>query len=105
MIEGHSSSSAPVKEARRLPTEPRYASRPMTAPGREPELIVHEEPDGDAAQRGAGLKSIVSGAILIAIGFAFGGSVFLGNPGPLDWFFDGLGTFWVCKGIYQAVTA
>jgi hypothetical protein len=70
-----------------------------------PELVIHEEQGFDAEQRATGIKSVVSGAILIAIGFAFGGSVFLGNPGPLDWFFDGLGTFWVCKGLYQAVTA
>ena len=104
-MDGPNFSSTPTQTGRRLPTEPRCASRPMTAPNRLPEVVVHGEQGRDVEQRAAGIKSIVSGGILIAIGFAFGGSVFLGNPGPLDWLFDVLGTFWVCKGIYQAVTA
>ena len=71
----------------------------------QPELVVREEGGTNVEQRAKGLKNIVSGAVLIGIGFAFGGSVYLGNPGMLDWFFDGLGTFWVCKGLYEAITA
>ena len=70
-----------------------------------PELVVREEGGTNVEQRAKGVKNIVSGAVLIGIGFAFGGSVYLGNPGMLDWVFDGLGTFWVCKGLYEAVTA
>ena len=71
----------------------------------QPELVIREEGSVDAEKRAAGIKNIVSGAVLIGIGFAFGGSVFLGNPGLLDWVCDGLGSFWVCKGAYEAITA
>ena len=50
-----------------------------------------------------GLKDIIAGVVLIGIGFLFGGSVFLGNPGLLDYIFDGLGVFWIAKGIYRMV--
>ncbi|MGD2096862.1 MAG: hypothetical protein PVG35_04730 [Desulfobacterales bacterium] len=52
---------------------------------------------------GSGVRDIISGVVLIGIGFLFGGSVFLGNPGVLDYFFDGLGLFWIGKGIYRLV--
>lgn len=45
------------------------------------------------------MRDIVSGAILIGIGFALGGSVFLGDFSPLNFFFDGLGTFFIIKGL------
>ncbi len=48
-----------------------------------------------------GIGDIIAGVALIAIGFTFGGSVFLGNPGLLDYFFDGLGIFWIGLGIYK----
>ncbi len=52
--------------------------------------IVHER-----------MKSIIAGVVLIGIGFAIGDSIFLGNFGILSLFFDGLGFFWIGKGIYQ----
>ncbi|MGD9283948.1 MAG: hypothetical protein PVG68_09805, partial [Desulfobacterales bacterium] len=52
---------------------------------------------------GSGVGDIIAGVVLIGIGFLFGGSVFLGNPGPLDYIFDGLGLFWIGKGIYRLV--
>jgi len=52
-----------------------------------------------------GVRDLVGGAVLIGIGFLFGGSVFLGNPTVLDWVFDGLGTFWFAKGVYYLATA
>lgn len=52
---------------------------------------------------GSGVGDIIAGVVLIGIGFLFGGSVFLGNPGLLDYFFDGLGLFWIGKGIYRLV--
>jgi len=55
------------------------------------------------AKSGSGVGDIITGVVLIGIGFLFGGSVFLGNPGLLDYFFDGLGLFWVGKGIYRMV--
>ena len=50
-----------------------------------------------------GVGDIIAGVVMIGIGFTFGGSVFLGNPGPLDYFFDGLGIFWIGLGIYKMV--
>ena len=50
-----------------------------------------------------GVGDLISGVVIIAIGFTFGGSVFLGNPGVLDYFFDGLGVFWIGLGIYKMV--
>ncbi|MDH3593162.1 MAG: hypothetical protein OER88_14850 [Planctomycetota bacterium] len=64
-----------------------------------------EQPMVDGAQRGQGLKDLAGGAVLIAIGFAYGGSVFLGTADVIDWVFDGLGTFWVLKGLYLTFTA
>ncbi|MHC4409500.1 MAG: hypothetical protein ACYS0E_03880 [Planctomycetota bacterium] len=76
-------------------------ARPMHE---QPELVVHE--DGtDTEQRSTGVRDIVGGLVLIGIGFMWGSSVYLGNPTALDWFFDGLGTFWLCKGLYNLFTA
>jgi len=50
-----------------------------------------------------GLGDIISGVVLIGIGFAFGGSVFMGDATWLDYFFDCLGVFWIGKGIYKMV--
>ncbi len=47
------------------------------------------------------MKSIIAGVILIGIGLAIGDSIFLGNFGLLSLFFDGLGFFWIGKGIFQ----
>jgi hypothetical protein len=50
-----------------------------------------------------GVGDLISGVVIIAIGFTFGGSVFLGNPGVLDYFFDGLGFFGIGLGIFKMV--
>jgi hypothetical protein len=44
------------------------------------------------------VQDIITGIVLIGIGFAFGGSVFLGNFDLFNIFFDGLGTFFIIKG-------
>ena len=44
------------------------------------------------------MREIVSGVVLIGIGFALGGSVFLGNFDPFNILFDGLGTFFIING-------
>jgi hypothetical protein len=64
-----------------------------------------QEGDAEVSQnsKNAGFKDIVSGVLIIGIGFFFGGSVFLGNPGILDYFFDGLGVFWIAKGLYRMI--
>lgn len=45
------------------------------------------------------MRDIVAGAVLIGIGFAFGGSIFLGDFSLINVFFDGLGTFFIIKGL------
>ncbi len=45
------------------------------------------------------MRDIITGAILIGIGLAFGGSVFLGDFSLFNLFFDGLGTFFIVKGL------
>ncbi len=50
-----------------------------------------------------GIGDIIAGIVIIGIGFSYGGSVFFGNPGPLDYFFDGLGVFWIGRGIFKLV--
>ena len=45
------------------------------------------------------MRDIISGAVLIGIGFLFGGSVFQGDFSLPSLFFDGLGTFWIVKGL------
>ena len=70
------------------------------------EIQTAHEPEiqGQAATKsGSGVGDIIAGVVLIGIGFLFGGSVFLGNPGLLDYVFDGLGVFWIGKGIYRLV--
>ena len=54
-------------------------------------------------KEGSGIGDIIAGVVLIGIGFLFGGSIFLGNPTTLDYLFDGLGLFWIGKGIYRLV--
>ena len=50
-----------------------------------------------------GIGDIISGVVLIGIGFVVGGSVFMGDATWLDYFFDGLGLFWIGRGIYKMV--
>jgi len=49
------------------------------------------------------LGDMIGGGVLIGIGLTFGGSIFLGNPGPLDYFFDCFGIFWIGRGLYKLV--
>lgn len=44
------------------------------------------------------MRDIVAGLVLIAIGLAFGGSVFMGDFSLTSIFFDGLGLFFIIKG-------
>jgi hypothetical protein len=50
----------------------------------EADIQEHSEPKAKS-----GVGDIIAGVVLIGIGLAFGGSVFTGNPGLLDYFFDG----------------
>jgi hypothetical protein len=62
---------------------------------------LDESSSGEKSYKGIG--DIIAGIVIIAIGFSYGGSVFLGNPGLFDYFFDGLGVFWIGRGIFKLV--
>jgi hypothetical protein len=47
------------------------------------------------------LRDLVSGIVLIGIGFLFGGSVFLGDFTVWSIFFDGLGVFLIVRGVVK----
>lgn len=49
------------------------------------------------------MGNIIGGVVLIGIGLAIGESIFLGQITLLSVFFDGLGVFWIGKGIYGMV--
>ena len=53
---------------------------------------------------GRGIGDIIAGVVLIGIGLIWGGSIFLGTADALDIFFDGLGIFWIVKGIYKMIS-
>ena len=57
-----------------------------------------------ADRRKTGIRDIFGGLVLIAIGFAYGGSIFMGTADVIDWAFDIVGTFWVVKGLYLLFT-
>ena len=44
------------------------------------------------------MQDIFWGAVIIGIGLAMGGSVFLGDFDPVSIFFDALGVFFIAKG-------
>ena len=50
---------------------------------------------------GGNMRDLITGAVLIGIGFAFGGSVFLGDFSLLNIIFDGLGVFFIVRGLIQ----
>lgn len=50
-----------------------------------------------------GLGDIISGVVLIGIGFVVGGSVLMGDATWLDYCLDGLGVFWIGRGIFKMV--
>lgn len=45
------------------------------------------------------MGNIIAGLVLIGIGLAMGGSVFRGDFSLTSLFFDGLGLFWIGKGL------
>ncbi len=51
-----------------------------------------------------GLWFFAIGSAIVGIGLLNGGSVFLGNLQALDLLFDGLGSFWILRGIFLLVT-
>jgi len=47
------------------------------------------------------MRDILTGAILIGVGFVFGGSVFMGDFSLINIIFDGLGVFFIVKGLLK----
>ena len=45
------------------------------------------------------MQDIFWGLVIIGVGFAVGGSIFMGNFSLINFFFDGLGVFWIGKGV------
>jgi hypothetical protein len=62
--------------------------------------LIREGKAARQGRNGTAMKSIIAGVVLIGIGFSLGDSIFLGNFGVLSFVFDGLGLFWIGKGIY-----
>ena len=51
------------------------------------------------------MKSILVGAVIIAIGLVRGDSVFRGDFTALPIFFDALGVFWIIRGLVSIYRA
>ncbi len=49
------------------------------------------------------MRDIFWGVLIIGIGLYFGASIFLGDFSLLSCFFDGLGLFWIGKGVVGMV--
>lgn len=47
--------------------------------------------------------NIIAGLVLIGIGLAMGGSIFRGDFSLVSIFFDGLGIFWIARGVLGMV--
>jgi len=88
---------------RDLQDRPATVQRPAPRAERVPPLAAPAQPDA-SPRRAQGVRDLIGGAVLIGIGLAMGGSVFTGDPTILDWVFDGLGTFWIVKGLYYLFT-
>jgi hypothetical protein len=68
-----------------------------------PSSTMEDSKEPSENKIGRGIGDIVAGVVLIGIGLVWGGSIFLGTADVLDVFFDGLGLFWIVKGIYKMV--
>jgi hypothetical protein len=51
------------------------------------------------------VSNIFWGVLIIIIGLVSGNSLFLGEVGIVSVFFDGLGLFWIGRGVYQLMQA
>ncbi len=73
------------------------------AQGHSVESVKESPSQGKSKGLPPGIGDIIGGAVLICIGLAMGGSVFTGDADIVDWFFDILGTFWICRGVYRMI--
>jgi len=77
----------------------------LERPGPPAPRSAPRTPNPEELRKRQGLRDLVGGSVLICIGFLFGSSIFMGNATKFDWVFDGLGVFWIAKGIYLLATA
>ncbi|MBS2033930.1 hypothetical protein JST97_03030 [bacterium] len=47
------------------------------------------------------MRNITTGGLILLYGFLNGGSIFLGNPSPVDWAFDSAGIGLVLFGAWK----
>jgi hypothetical protein len=52
----------------------------------------------------AGVRDVIAGAVLLAIGVVTGATSLDGGADGIDYVFDALGTFWIVWGIYRLVS-
>jgi hypothetical protein len=104
--------STPLVDQAASPQAQPYSNEPVMEIGETtlPKDFHHSASQSEAEQEttekkiGRGFGDIVAGVVLIGIGLVWGGSIFLGNADALDVFFDVLGIFWICKGIYKMIS-
>ena len=112
--EGEAASGLPLEKAASPATEvqalkqsvppPVPSPAPLAATEDTTERDVTQSDDTSSGKKSyKGIGDIIAGVVIIGIGLSYGGSVFLGNPGPLDYLFDGLGVFWIGRGIFKLV--
>jgi len=77
---------------------------PATPATHAPVGTSHAEAAYKADRKKTGIRDVVGGLVLIGVGFAYGGSIFMGTADVIDWAFDILGTFWLLKGLYLLFT-
>ncbi len=97
---------SPVME-KAAPPPPTLTYKPSSLNSTDVDYIPDSQPvtTEDTPNEGIkGLGDIISGVVLIGIGFVAGGSVFMGDATWLDYCFDGLGVFWIGRGIYKMAT-
>ncbi len=86
------------------PSQQAGAPTPMSAPYAQGGEFSKYEQEALAPKTGRqGWGDILAGVVLIGIGLFMGGSIFTGDATWIDYFFDGLGIFWLVRGIVRLV--
>ena len=94
-----------VAQALKQSVPPPVSNQSLSRTTEDTETLLCEQADETSSENTPrkGFGDIIAGIVIIGIGFTYGGSVFLGNPGPLDYIFDGLGAFWIGRGVFKLV--
>lgn len=95
----------PSAQTRHFSQEPVMDIAETTLPKdfHNPSSVAEDTKEPAGNKIGRGIADIIAGVVLIGIGLVWGGSIFLGTADVLDVFFDGLGIFWIVKGIYKMI--